>query len=359
MAGKRLTAEQRATIERGWAAGWSQKQIAVAAGVHPSTVCRELDRNGQRRYGARHPLRRSGKGQNPVVSAYRRRYHAGQAHQRALARARRPRPAKLAAGGWLRSYVLGKLRRRWSPEQIAGRLRYLYPDCPERHVSAESIYLAIYLQPRGGLRELLGEAVLRSGRTSRRPHRPRGQRACFAELPSIHTRPAEADDRAVPGHHEGDLLIGAAGRSAIATVVERASRYTTLVALPEAGATRNPAAIAEAVAGKIVDLPADLRRSLTWDRGFEMVYSHARFSLAADCAVYFADPHSPWQRPTNENTNGLLRQYFPKGRHDFTTTSQTDLDTVAEQLNSRPRRVLGYRTPAEVFNETLTLATAD
>jgi len=357
--GKRLSFEQRQTIERGWAAGFSQADIATMVGVHPSTVCREVARNGGRKYGARHPGRHAEHG--VLIEAYRRRYSATDAQRRAETRACRPKPAKLAehgaAGpGWLRDDVLAKLADRWSPQQIAGRLRYEFPESPECWVSAETIYQAFYLQPKGNLKALLGPGGLRSGRTHRRPPRPAGSRARFTNLPSLAQRPAEVDTRTVPGDHEGDLLIGAGGRSGIATVVERVSRYTTLVALP-GSAFHRPDAVADALAAKLGDLPADLRRSLTWDRGFEMVHGHTRFSVAADCAVYFADPHSPWQRGTNENTNRLLRQYFPKSQYDFSTTSQTELDAVAAQLNARPRRVLGYRTPAEVFNEHLRLAT--
>jgi transposase, IS30 family len=356
--GKRLTFEQRQTIERCWAGGFSQAQIAVAVGVSASTISREVARNGGRKYGARHPGRHGEHG--GLVEAYRPRYSATDAQRWAQERARRPKPAKLAADGsapgWLRAYVLQRLRWCWSPQQIAGRLRYEFPDQPELWVSAETIYLAIYLQPRGNLKALLQQPALRSGRVNRRAHRPAGTRARFAQLPSIQARPAEVEDRLVPGDHEGDLLIGAGGRCGIATIVERVSRYTTLVALP-GKAFRQPEAVADAVAAKLADLPADLKRSLTWDRGFEMVHSHARFSVAADCAVYFADPHSPWQRGTNENTNGLLRQYFPKGTFDFATITQTDLDTVAAELNNRPRRALGYQTPAEVFNRHLLLAT--
>ena len=356
VAGKRLTAEQRVTLERCWAAGWSQAQIAVAVGVSASTISREVARNGGRKYGARHPGRHGPHGQ--LVEAYRPRYSASDAQRRAEERARRPKPAKLAIAGWLREYVLQRLRWCWSPQQIAGRLRYEYPEQPELWVSAETIYLAIYLEPRGNLKALLDtRGPLRSGRVNRRRRRPAGTRARFAELPGIQTRPAEVEDRVVPGDHEGDLVIGAGGRSGIATIVERVSRYTTLVSLP-GKAFHAPNAVADAVAAKLADLPADLKRSLTWDRGFEMVHSYARFSVAADCAVYFADPHSPWQRGTNENTNGLLRQYFPKGRFDFDTITQPELDAVAAELNHRPRRVLGYQTPAEVFNRHILLATA-
>jgi IS30 family transposase len=355
MPGKRLTCEQRATMERCWAAGWPQAQIAVAVGVHASTVSREVARNGiTRNYGARHPRRRGPGGR--LQTAYRLRYSAREAQRQASRRAKRPRQGKLAGPGFLQDFVLDGLRQHWSPQQIAGRLRHDYPDTPERWVSAEAIYLAIYLQPRGGLKDLLAGQALRTARVNRRPQRPSHTRAPFADLPTLAQRPAEADDRAVPGHHEGDLVIGTAARSGIATIVERATRYTTLVALPNK-AFHNPKAVADAVAAKLLDLPTDLRRSLTWDRGLEMVHSHARFTVAADCKVYFADPHAPWQRATNENTNGLLRQYFPKGAFDFNTITQADLDAVADELNRRPRRVLGYRTPAEVFNDHLRLAT--
>ena len=357
VAGKRLTAEQRVTIERCWVGGFSQARIAVAVGVSASTISREVARNGGRKYGARHPDRHGPHGR--LVEAYRPRYSASDAQRRAEERARRPKPAKLAVAGWLRAYVLQRLRWCWSPQQIAGRLRYEYPDQPELWVSAETIYLAIYLEPRGNLRALLGAEgtpALRSGRVNRRARRPAGTRARFGQLPRIQTRPGEVEQRVVPGDHEGDLLIGVGSRSGIATIVERVSRYTTLVCLPGKD-FRTPDAVADAVAAKLLDLPADLKRSLTWDRGFEMAHSHARFSVAADCAVYFADPHSPWQRGTNENTNGLLRQYFPKSKFDFATITQTDLDTVAAELNNRPRRVLGYQTPAEVFNRHILLAT--
>jgi transposase, IS30 family len=353
--GKRLTVGQRETIERGWAAGWTQAQIAVAAGVHASTVCREVRRNAARKmHGVRHPARRGPSGLRP---AYRTRYSAHDAQLWADRRARRPRPTKLGQPGWLREFVLDRLGRRWSPEQVAGRLRYEYPEQPERWVSAETIYLAIYLHARGGLKALLDGQALRSGRVNRRPARPKGTRARFADLPTMHQRPAEADDRSVPGHFEGDLVVGAGHNSAVGTVIERTSRFLILVRLL-GKEFYDPTVVCDRVAAKLVELPDDLRRSLTWDRGMELVHSHARFRVAANCAVYFADPHSPWQRGTNENTNGLLRQYFPKGSFDFNTTTQAHLDRVADELNNRPRRALGFRTPAEVFNEHLTLATA-
>jgi IS30 family transposase len=355
MPGKRLCLEQRETIERCWGAGWTKTRIAVAVGVAVSTIGREITRNGGGAYGPRHPLRKGPRGRPNLV--YHGRYSARDAHRHAGDKARRPRVGKLAGNGWMQSYVLDGLRLRWSPAQIAGRLRQDFPDKPERWVSAEAIYLAIYIRARGGLKDLLEGRVLRTGRVHRRGYRPSGTRARFADLPTLGQRPAEADDREVVGHFEGDLVIGTGGRSGIATIVERSSRYTTLVLLPDKG-FHDPTTVAKAVAAKFLELPKDLRRSLTWDRGFEMVYSHKIFTALADCAAYFADPHAPWQRGTNENTNGLIREYYPKGAFDFDTITQADLDAVADQLNNRPRRVLGFRTPNEVFNEALLLATA-
>ncbi|GHJ44148.1 IS30 family transposase [Catellatospora sp. TT07R-123] len=351
MPGKRLTAEQRATIQRCWAAGFTQVQIAIAVGVHASTVCREVARNGDDRYGPPH-LRRRGPG-GRLVRAYRLRYDAVLAQLRAGRRARRPKPAKLAVPGPLRDTVVAGLAKRWSPEQIAGRLRFAHPDAPEWHVSAETIYLAIYVQARGGLKDLFERPVLRTGRAHRRPAQPDGRRARFADLPHISTRPADAADRKTAGHHEGDLIIGAHGRSGIATVVERTTRYLTLTALPD---HHDPAAVAEAVADRLTHLPRQLLRSLTWDRGFEMAHSHKLFTARTDCQVYFANPHSPWERGTNENTNGLLREYLPKGT-DLSVHTQEHLDGVAAEINGRPRKILGFRTPAEVLQEQLIATT--
>ena len=351
MAGSRLTFEQRATLQRCWAAGFLQKDAAVAVGVSPSTISRELARNGDDRYGSAHPLRRQA---GRLRREYAPRYAADLAQQRADRRAARPKEAKLATPGPLRDTVMAGLRLRWSPEQIAGRLRYEHPDAPERHVSAETIYLAYYLEARGGLKKLLeDENVLRSGRRNRRPATtPDGRRARFASLPSIHQRPTEADDRTVPGHFEGDLIVGANNRSAMATIVERTSRMLLLIGLQH----RTSEHVTQQITAQMITLPAQIRRTLTWDNGAEMVGNHAEFTIATDCEVYFADPHSPWQRGTNENTNGLLRQYFPKGT-DLSSHTQQHLDEVAAELNGRPRRVLGYKTPAEVFNELLLATT--
>jgi IS30 family transposase len=253
----------------------------------------------------------------------------------------------------LRLEVLARLRLRHSPRQIALRLREDFPDDRTMWVSHETIYQAIYLQARGNLRaELTRQVALRSGRAARRPRAAaagavRSNRDWVGL--SIAARPAEAADRAVPGHWEGDLVIGKAGTSAIATLVERTTRFVILLALPESR-------VSEHVVGQLVTamgcLPDRLRRSLTWDQGSEMA-QHKAFSVATGCPVFFCDPHSPWQRGSNENTNGLLRQYYPKGSHDFGTTTQADLDTTAAELNGRPRETLGWRTPAEKLEELL------
>jgi IS30 family transposase len=259
--------------------------------------------------------------------------------------------------------VLAKLRRRWSPAQIAGWLRRRFPDRPELQVSHETIYQAIYVQARGGLRAELKRVVadaraeaLRSGRARRRPQsrQARSGRRWLSEDVRMSARPAEAADRAVPGHWEGDLLVGKGGRSAIVTLVERASRFVMLAALP---ASREAVPVAEALSELATRLPEQLHRSLTWDHGSEMA-QHATFTVATGCPVYFCDPHSPWQRGSNENTNGLLRQYFPKGKFDFATATQAELDAVARELNTRPRQTLGFDTPARRLDQALLAAAA-
>jgi IS30 family transposase len=254
--------------------------------------------------------------------------------------------------------VIDLLKDRWSPQQIAARLVVEFPDRPEMRVSHETIYQALYLQGRGHLREELARQVaLRSGRTGRRPQRgPAGavrSRRPWVTGFHISTRPAEAADRAVPGHWEGDLLIGAYGRSAIVTLVERATRYVMLGALPDGRASEEVITVLSRLIGR---LPVELRRSLTWDQGVEMA-QHLTFTIATDCPVYFCDPHSPWQRGSNENTNGLLRQYFPKSSTDFRQITQDELDAVARQLNGRPRMTLEWKNPAEALQGVL-VATA-
>jgi transposase, IS30 family len=356
--GKRLTAWDRQVIENCWRAGMAQAQIAAAVGRSPATICRELRRNHSGRHGPKHPgwramPRRRGR-------AYRWGYSAGWAQRRADARARRPKPAKLAVAGPLRTAVLAGLGQRWSPQQIAARLRAAHGQDRGMTASHETIYQAIYVQSRGGLRQLLGPQVLRSGRARRVVRRPDrgqcGQARTRDRLLKISARPAEVADRAVPGHWEGDLLMGARRDSAIATLVERATRFTVLVALPDR-AHHDPLAVADALATQMLALPVLLRRSLTWDRGLEMIHGHAAFSLATRLPVYFCDPHAPWQRGSNENTNGLLRQYFPKGTN-LAAHSQADLDAVAVQLNGRPRQTLGWATPAEKLNQLLLTAAA-
>jgi IS30 family transposase len=323
----RLSFLERELIALGLAAGKSCHAIGEELRRSASTVSREVDRNRQ----------------------FWKPYVASTAQSWSEHSALRPRPGKLAVGSALRAEVAAGLNRRWSPEQIAAWLRRSFPDSPELWVSHETIYRALYVQARGSLRaELAVQPALRSRRANRRPRVARGvadtSAATWIGL-RIADRPPEVDDRRVPGHWEGDLLLGR-NQSAIATLVERTSRFTLLVSLPG----KSSAVVVPAIAAAIVTLPEQLRRSLTWDRGGEL-RQHAQFTVATNCDVYFCDPQSPWQRPTNENTNGLLRQYFPKGKYDFGAASQTQLDQIAFELNSRPRKVLGWQTPAEKLNE--------
>ena len=281
------------------------------------------------------------------------RYRAVCAHRWAVrARAR----AKLVRDGRLRELVLGRLRERWSPQQIAGWLRSRFADRPEMWVSHETIYQAVYLQARGYLRaELTRQVALRSGRASRRRRAAVGA-ALRSQRPwlglNISARPAEVGDRAVAGHWEGDLVMCRNSSSAIATLVERSTRYVILAALPQGRVSQH---VVLQLAAAMRHLPEHLRRSLTWDQGTEMA-CHRQFTLATDAPVYFCDPHSPWQRGSNENTNGLLRQYYPKGVTDFRDITQAQLDEVATQLNQRPRQTLQWRTPAEKLAELLSVA---
>jgi IS30 family transposase len=267
---------------------------------------------------------------------------------RAEERARRPKPTRLAVNARLRAWVQQKLEEDWSPEQVSRRLAVEFPDCAEMRVSHETIYQALYVQGRGVLRRELVRH-LRTGRVLRRPRRKEGERRGRIEgMVNISERPAEADDRAVPGHWEGDLIAGKAGKSQIGTLVERTTRFTMLVPLPGG---KSAEAFADALTPVIAGLPDALRRSLTWDQGKEIAL-HGQIAVAADCEIYFCDPHSPWQRPSNENTNGLLRQYFPKGT-DLSVHSPQHLQDVAGKLNGRPRKVLGWKTPAEAMAELL------
>jgi IS30 family transposase len=358
MSGRRLSLEERVRIETLWGEGRSLPEIATRIGRHHTTVWRELRRNNSHRHGLKNPLgaRQDTLGRGGV---YRWGYQAGWAQQKSRLRALRPKQACCAPGGWAREPVLFLLGQRHSPKQIAARLREDFPDVPEMWVSHETIYQAIYVQGRGALREELGRQVaLRSGRAGRRPRKVaagavRSARAWTGPQFHISQRPAEAADRAVPGHWEGDLLIGARGSSAIVTLVERTTRYCLLGALPDGRASE---AVIEVLATLMGTLPEQLRASLVWDNGQELA-QHARFTVATGCPVFFCDPHSPWQRGSNENTNGLLRQYFPKGQTDFRNVSQAELAQVARSLNTRPRETLGWKTPAQALNGLL-IATA-
>jgi IS30 family transposase len=330
VAGKRLTLKEREDIAylRGRHAG--VRKIAGWMGRDPSTISRELRRN---------------------TSPSPRRYRPLSAHIAAMTRARRDRPRKLAAGTAVRAEVARLLREDYSPGQIAGRLKRDYPGRPELQVSHETIYQALFVQGKGSLRAEVAAAV-RCGRARRRRPRSRAleTRGKIAGMINISERPAEAADRAVPGHWEGDLVIGKNGLSAIATLAERSSRFCLILALPPGD--RTAAAVSAALAAKITTLPAALRRSLTWDCGKELS-GHAAFTITTGPPVYFADPHSPWQRGTNENTNGLIRYYYPKGKTDFRAITQEQLDEIARKLNTRPRRTLGYATPAEALHQLL------
>jgi IS30 family transposase len=273
------------------------------------------------------------------------RYRATAAQTTADARARRPKIAKLVAHALLREYVQGKLTcaEHWSPEQIVARLVLDFPDDEGMRISHEAIYQAIYVQGRGALRRELA-ACLRTGRALRKPQRSaEGRRSRIKDMVMISERPAEVADRAVPGHWEGDLIIGSDSGSAIGTLVERQTRFCMLLHLSDQKATT----VRDAIAATILTLPAALRRSLTWDQGLEMA-QHVQLRVDTDLEIYFCDPHSPWQRGSNENTNGLLRQYFPKGT-DLSLHSADRLAEVAAGLNGRPRKTLQWRTPAEAL----------
>jgi IS30 family transposase len=259
--------------------------------------------------------------------------------------------SKLAANPALRGEVGRRLAQRWSPEQIAQRLRIDHPDDPTMQVSHETIHQSLFVEARGALRHEL-TASLRTGRRQRRSHQRGIQRGSLPAMVPIRERPAEAADRAVPGHWEGDLILGRAGRSAIGTVVERRSRYVMLLHLPQG---RRAELVRQVLSERMTTLPDALRRTLTWDQGKEMA-GHVRFRIETGIPVYFCDPHSPWQRPTNENTNGLPRQYFPRTAN-LAAYRQDDLDAVARELNTPPRRTLAWRNPAEVFVQTVATTT--
>ena len=308
-AARALSLAEREEVSRGLVAGRSLRAIAVQLGRAPATISREVGRNGGRE-----------------------RYRATRSDQAAWDRALRPKPCKLACHPALRRTVSAKLRRNWSPEQIAGWLRRCDPD-QEHRVSHETIYKSLYIQARGVLKKELLEH-LRARRTIRRSRHASLKGDGLGQIKdavSISERPAEVEDRAIPGHWEGDLIAGACG-SHVVTLVERHSRYVLLAKV----ANKQTATVIEALIGQARKLPGELCRSLTWDRGKELA-DHRRFTLATDMAVYFCDPQSPWQRGANENTNRLLRQYLPKGL-DLTTFSQAQLNATARQLNERPRK---------------------
>ena len=313
------------------ASGLGVRAIAREIDRDPSTVSREL----KRAVGVRG-------------------YRAGMAQTDADRGRRGPRGAKLASNLRLRREVQERLERHESPEQIAGRLKVDFPDEPEMWVSAETIYQSLYVQARGGLKREL-TAYLRTGRTMRKPRRAPGHRRTrIPDMVMISDRPAEVEDRAIPGHWEGDLIMGSkASDSSVGTLVERTTGFVMLLHLPDGHGTL---AVQEAVVSKMLTLDEHLRRSLTWDQGREMT-NHAEIAAATGLEIYFCDPHSPWQRGSNENTNGLLRQYLPKGS-DLSFYGPGLLDNIAAELNSRPRKRHGFRTPAEMLEEIL-IKTAD
>ncbi|QZZ48853.1 IS30 family transposase ISHar5 [Myxococcus xanthus] len=324
----RLSVAEREEVSRGVQAGESLRAIARRLGRAASTISREVGRAGKGREG----------------------YRAWLGEAAAARASRRPKQTKLLAQPQLRQEVERRLLRCWSPQQIAATLKRDFAHQPQMHVSHETIYRSLYVQTRGSLRKELA-AYLRTGRPQRRP---RGRASVLSgQLPGrvmLSERPPEAESRAVPGHWEGDLLVGKQGKSAIGTLVERRSRYVMLLHLPEG---RTAPHVREALTHQLGQLPDALRRTLTWDQGKEMA-EHVRFTIDTDVQVYFCDPHSPWQRGSNENTNGLLRQYFPKGM-DLSGLSRAQLDTVALQLNTRPRQTLDWRTPAEVFAQSVAM----
>jgi IS30 family transposase len=321
----RLLLAEREEISRGLAAGESLRLIARRLGRSPSTISREVKTNGGRRG-----------------------YRACRADRAALRRAHRPKPCKFVQCDRLRAVVDAKLELRWSPQQISGWLVRAFPDEPEMRVSHETIYLSLFVQTRGALRKELTRH-LRTGRVHRRRRggRVRNGQGVIRGLVHISERPAEADNRAVPGHWEGDLIFGQ-GSSAVATLVERHSRFVMLIGLPT---SHTADVVADALAAKITELPEQLRRSLTWDQGKEMA-QHARFTITSGVPVYFCDPRSPWQRGTNENTNGLLRQYLPR-KTRMSDYKQSRLDAIATELNNRPRQTLAWRSPSEALDQAL------
>jgi IS30 family transposase len=322
-----LSLDEREEISRGLVAGQSFQQLGRALGRAVSTISREVGGNGGRQA-----------------------YRATRADEQALDRARRPKPCQLAFNPALCKLVAGKLTNQWSPQQIAGRLKAQFPRDPSMNISHETIYKSLFIQARGVLKKellahLRSRRIMRRGRTSTTAGQTRGQ---IIDAVSIRDRPAEIEDRAIPGHWEGDLMSGSKNTH-IATLVERSSRFVILVKVNG----KDSDSVVGALIRQVQFLPHGLMASLTWDRGTEMAY-HRKFTVATDVSVYFCDPQSPWQRGSNENTNGLLRQYFPKGT-DLSVYTQHDLDQVALRLNSRPRKTLGFQTPADTFKRAVAL----
>jgi IS30 family transposase len=322
-----LSVAEREEIARGLAVGASFRQLACHLGRAPSTISREVARNGGRR-----------------------RYRPSRAEERAAQQSLRPKPCRLATYPALRDIVADRLQKRWSPHQVSGWLKITYPNRQEMQLSHETIYRSLFVQARGVLKKelmahLRSRRVMRRGKTASTAGQTRGQ---IIGAVSIRERPAEIEDRAIPGHWEGDLLSGARN-SHIATLVERRSRFVMLVQV----GGKDSESVVEALVRQVHRLPQGLMASLTWDRGTELAF-HRQFTLATDVAVYFCDPQSPWQRGSNENTNGLLRQYFPRGM-DLSGVTQGDLDEVALSQNTRPRKTLGYRTPADTPSEGVAL----
>jgi IS30 family transposase len=321
----RLQADEREQIAIGIGRGESLSSIAEGLSRSPSTVTREVVANGGRQH-----------------------YRAFDAHNRARRCAKRPKGSKLDHVP-LATQVTAWLQELWSPKEISGRLTVKHPNDDEMHVSHETIYQALYVQGRGELRRELARC-LRSGRTQRKHQGRIETRGHIKDMVMISERPAEVDDRAVPGHWEGDLVMGAGNRSAVGTLVERSTRYLLLLHLPNG---KGAVEVEEAMRRAITTLPSELAKSVTWDQGTEMT-NHAAFSIATGIPVYFCDPHSPWQRGSNENTNGLLRQYLPKGT-DLSIQSAEDLERIQRSLNGRPRETLGFMTPSERLAELVAL----
>ena len=324
----RLSLEEREEISRGLAAGYSIRAVAEALGRSPSTVCREVNANGGRR-----------------------KYRALVADRAACRRALRPKRAKLAQCRRLRGVVERKLEAKWSPQQISAWLALEYPDRPEMQVSHETIYQSLFVQSRGALRKEL-HSCLRTGRAMRRAKAYTKGNVGQGQLKNmvmISERPAEVKDRAVPGHWEGDLIFGKKMTS-IGTLVERHSRYVILLKLPNGHGAE---AVRKAMTKRILTLPTQLRRSITWDQGKEMA-EHVEFTVETGVQIYFCDPKSPWQRGSNENTNGLLRQYLPKAS-DLSQCTQRELDAIARSLNTRPRQTLEWMTPSQALADAVAL----